>query len=87
MITDIRFGLKIKKVDLVSVHTWHHPSQQRRNRPYVGSRREFSQVQCDRSDFTHFSCCTETKIENRKDIKDVFSNRSDFSYRDTTPLA
>ena len=33
-----------KKVDLVSVHTWHQPSNSRRNRPYVRSRREFSQV-------------------------------------------
>ena len=60
-------GLKIKKVDLVSVHTWHQPSKQRGKRPYVGSRREFSQVQCDRSDFTHFNLCTETKNKNRSD--------------------
>ena len=60
-------GLKIKKVDLVSVHTWHQPSKPRGKRPYVGSRREFSQVHFDRSDFTHFNLCTETKNKNRSD--------------------
>ena len=73
-------GLKIKKVDLVSVHTWHHPSYQRRNRRYVGSRREFSQVQIDRSDLHTLISAPRQNLRTVKTMKTFTQNRSDFFF-------
>ena len=73
-----KYRIKNKNMDLVSVHTWHQPSNQRRKRPYVGSRREFSQVQIDRSDLHTLISAPRQNLRTVKTIKTFTQNRSDF---------